>query len=148
MPDSSLRTQRLDDLDRQLIALLRVDARAPLADLARRLQVSRGTVQNRLDKLMNNGVVQGFTVRVVDNAAPDAVRAIMLIEITGKTTTDVIRKLRGIPQLTRLHTTNGSWDLIAEVEAANLDDFDQTLRAVRAIAGIKNSETSILLTTV
>ncbi len=137
-----------DDLDRELIALLRKDGRAPLSKLSEILGVSRGTVQNRLDRLLESGALLGFTIRVRDDYAPDTVRAIMLIEVAGKSTSDVIKRLRGMPELQKLHTTNGAWDLVAEIATSDLNDFDRVLREVRMIDGVLNSETSILLSTV
>ena len=137
-----------DDLDRELIALLRKDGRAPLSKLSEILGVSRGTVQNRLDRLLESGALLGFTIRVRDDYAPDTVRAVMLIEVAGKSTSDVIKRLRGMPELQKLHTTNGAWDLVAEIAASDLNDFDRVLREVRMIDGVLNSETSILLSIV
>ncbi|MCP5381556.1 MAG: Lrp/AsnC family transcriptional regulator [Kordiimonadaceae bacterium] len=137
-----------DQLDRELIALLRRDGRAPLSKLAEILKVSRGTIQNRLDRLISSGTLIGFTVRVREDYEADAIRSLMLIEVVGKSTSQVIRKLRGIPELQTLHTTNGAWDLVAEIQTANLNDFDRVLREVRMIDGVLNSETSILLSSV
>lgn len=137
-----------DTLDRELISILRKDGRAPLSKLSEILKVSRGTVQNRLDRLLNSGALLGFTIRVREDSEPDTVKAIMTIEVTGKSTTQVIKKLRGMPELHRLHTTNGSWDLVAEIQVSNLLEFDRVLREVRTIDGILNSETSILLSSV
>ena len=137
-----------DSLDRQLIALLRLDGRASLSKLADKLKVSRGTVQNRLDRLEASGTLLGFTVRVREDYGLDTIRAIMMIEVVGKSTSQVIRLLRGFPELITLHTTNGSWDLVAEMQASSLADFDRVLREIRVIDGVLNSETSILLSTV
>ena len=136
---------RFDQLDRELIAVLRKDGRAPLSKLAEVLSVSRGTVQNRLDQMVKSGALLGFTIRVNEDYTADTIRAVMMIEVVGKSTSEVIRKLRGFPELHRLHTTNGNWDLIAEIQTASLGDFDRILREVRAIDGILNSETSLLL---
>lgn len=137
-----------DDLDRRIIAHLRVDGRAPLAKLAGALGVARGTVQNRLDRLIATGTLFGFTVRVREDYDLGAVRAVMLIEVVGKSTTQVIRKLRGLTEISALHTTNGNWDLVADIRAASLADFDRVLREVRGIDGVANSETSLLLSSV
>jgi DNA-binding Lrp family transcriptional regulator len=72
----------------------------------------------------------------------------MLIEVTGKSTTQVILKLRGITEIRSLHTTNGSWNLVADIRTENLSEFDRVLREVRMIDGVENSETSLLLSTV
>lgn len=137
-----------DGLDREIIAHLRVDGRASLAKLAEAVGVARGTVQNRLDRLVATGTLLGFTVRVREDYDDHAVHAIMLIEVIGKSTTQVIRKLRGLPEIHTLHTTNGNWDLVANIHARNLAEFDRVLREVRMVDGVANSETSLLLSSV
>ena len=138
----------LDDLDRKLVSLLRADGRAPVSKLADILGVARGTVQARIDRLLAEGALLGFTARVRDDHEDSAVRAVMMIEIEGRNTTQVINKLRGLPELYRLHTTSGKWDLVADVMVGNLAEFDRILREVRVIDGIRNSETSMLLSTI
>jgi DNA-binding Lrp family transcriptional regulator len=76
------------------------------------------------------------------------VRAITLIEVAGASTSAVIRALRGMTEITALHTTNGAWDLVAEVQAESLGDLDRVLREMRTVEGVLNSETSILLRSV
>jgi DNA-binding Lrp family transcriptional regulator len=137
-----------DDLDRKLISFLRADGRAPLSKLADALGVSRGTVQNRLDRLLASGAVLGFTVRVREDYEGGGLRAIMLIEVVGKSTSQVISRMRGLPEIVALHTTNGGWDLIAEIRAESLAHFDQVLREIRMIDGVLNSETSLFLSSV
>ena len=140
--------RHFDDLDRQLLAILREDGRAPVSKLASILHVARATVQARLDRLVESGAIFGFTVRARQDQEGGGVRAIMMIEVAGKSTATIIGKLRGVPEIHALHTTNGAWDLVAEIEAANLQEFDRVLRDVRAIDGVLNSETSILLSSV
>lgn len=96
----------LDDLDRRLLALLRNDARTPSATLARSLGVSRGTIQNRVAKLEAEGVILGFTIRL-GGAEATAVRAIMAIEVRSADTRAVVGALRRLPEVVRVHSTNG-----------------------------------------
>lgn len=138
----------LDDLDRALLSALRADGRAPVAVLARDLRVTRATVTSRIDRLISSGVIVGFTVRVRDEVDPLEIRAVSLIEVEGRDTDTVIRRLRGLPEITALHTTNGGWDLVAEMRAASLGDFDRVLGRIRSIDGVVNSETSLLLSSV
>ncbi|MFT4088674.1 MAG: Lrp/AsnC family transcriptional regulator [Gordonia sp. (in: high G+C Gram-positive bacteria)] len=135
----------IDDLDRRLLSLLRANGRESVVNLAKRLGVTRATVNSRLDKLVENGVIVGFSVQVRDPAAVSAVRAVMLIAVEGRNTREVIRSLRGIREIAALHTTNGRWDLIAEMSCENLAAFDDALGVIRGIDGIRDSETSILL---
>ena len=138
----------LDDLDRRLIALLRADGRAPVTNLARQLGVTRATVNSRIDWLMESAHILGFTVRVKDSYGDDAVRAMTLIEVEGRTTNEVIKQLRGMPELQALHTTNGGWDLVAEIQTDTLRDFDRVLGQIRSVDGVINSESSLLLNSV
>ena len=138
----------LDDLDRDLIAALRRNGREPAASLARTLGVSRATINSRLERLVATGTVIGFSVRTRDDAVPETVRAMALIEIAGRSTDTVIGALRGFPEIRALHTTNGSWDLVAEISTDSLASFDRLLGAIRSIDGVVNSETSVLLNAV
>ena len=140
--------QKLDELDQQLLAALRTDGREPVATLARRLGVTRATVNSRLDRLVQSGTVLGFTVRVREEDDPRSVRAISLIEVEGRSTDDVIKKLRGLPEIHSLHPTNGGWDLVAEIRTRSLGNFDRVLGQIRSVDGVVNSETSLLLTSV
>jgi DNA-binding Lrp family transcriptional regulator len=135
----------MDDLDRSLIAALRHDGRAPLSKLADIVGVSRGTVQNRLDRMLNDGTISGFTVRTKELADAGKVRAIAMIEVSGKHTPSVVRQLRQISEITGLHTTNGVWDLVATIETMDLVAFDRVLSKIRVIDGIAKTDTSLLL---
>ena len=138
----------MDDLDRRLLALLRSDSRASVAALAAKLKVSRGTVQNRIDRMMRpGGAIQGFTVRTRPELEESRIRAIMGIAIEGERSAAVIKALRGLPEVDKVHTTNGRWDLIAELDTATLAEFSRTLDQIRMIEGIASTETSILLAT-
>lgn len=139
----------MDDLDRRLLALLRANARESVAALAGQLKVSRGTVQNRIARLMGrDGAIQGFTIRVRPEVEANRVRAIMCIAIEGERSSAVVKALRGLPEVDRVHTTNGRWDLVAELDTANLGDFSRTLDRIRTVEGIASTETSILLASV
>lgn len=135
----------MDDLDHRLVALLRLDARTPAAKLAAALRVSRATVQNRIQRMLAQGVIQGFTLRARPAGDAQRVRAITCIEVKGERTDGVVRALRGLPQVVAIHSTNGRWDLVAELETASLAAFSQTLDDLRRIDGVSVTETSLLL---
>jgi DNA-binding Lrp family transcriptional regulator len=134
----------MDDLDRQLISELRANARATVASLAKKLRVARGTVQNRLSRLEKEGTILGYTVRLKPKVDEHRIAALMTIAVEGNRQESVIRTLRGDPAVTELHTTNGRWDLVAEL---SLEAFDQVLGRIRLIEGISGTETSLLLST-
>ena len=135
----------MDDLDRSLIAALRHDGRAPLSKLADILGVSRGTIQNRLDRLMEEGVITGFTVRTRELPDERKVRAVAMLEVAGRHTPSVVRQLRQVSEIVSLYTTNGAWDLVAEIETRDLVEFDKVLARMRGVDGIARSDTSLLL---
>jgi DNA-binding Lrp family transcriptional regulator len=137
----------LDDLDRQLIALLRADARTSVATLSKQLRVARGTVQNRMARLEREGTIVGYTARLRPQVDEQRIRALMTIAVEGNRTDEVIAALRGDPAVATLHSTNGRWDVVAELRAESLEAFDRVLARIRLLAGISHSETSLLLTT-
>ena len=137
----------MDDTDRQLIALLRQNARSSVATLAARIGVSRGTVTNRLRKLEDAQVIVGYTVRLRPEAEPEQIRAWMGVLVEGNQTRAVVASLLGEPGVEALHDTNGRWDLLAELRARNMPDLSRVLERIRLIKGIANTETSILLAT-
>ncbi len=137
----------MDDVDRQLIALLRDDARTSITTLSKKLRVARGTVQNRLARLEADGTIVGYTVRVKPQEEAHRIRALMTVAVEGNRTDEVLRSLRGDPAVGALHTTNGRWDIVAELRADSLSAFDSVLGRIRQIDGISNTETSLLLST-
>ncbi len=137
----------MDSTDQRLIAQLRENARISVAQLAKLLGVSRGTVQNRIDRLVAQRIVLGFTVRTTPEAEPQRVRAMMMISVDGDRSDAILTALRGYPQVRALHTTNGRWDIVAELGTDSLEAFDEALRSIRTIKGVANSETSLLLST-
>lgn len=136
----------MDDLDRRLIGLLRDNARLPVASLALHLGVSRGTVQNRIDKLVASGEILGFTVRLKSEEMTSGVRAITLISEHTKNVKSVVQALRQIPEARAIHTTNGRWDIMVEMAADDLATLDAALSQVRRIGGVVSTETLVLLT--
>ena len=137
----------MDDLDRQLIALLRNDARASVAALSKALGVARGTVQNRMARLTANGTIVGYTVRLKPDVEEHRIRAFTTVAVEGNQLDAVIRALRGEPAVGSLYSTNGRWDVVAELRADSLEAFDRVLARMRLIEGISQTETSLLLST-
>jgi DNA-binding Lrp family transcriptional regulator len=137
----------MDSTDRELLSLLRQDARVPVATLAKILKVARGTVQNRLARMQADGVIVGYTVKLKPEVDEHTIRALMTVAVEGNRTDEVLRSLRGDPAVSSLHTTNGRWDIVAELRADSLEAVDRVLSRIRLIDGISNTETSLLLST-
>ena len=137
----------LSVIDRRLLAQLKLDARASITTLAGRLDVSRATVQSHMERLVATGVIRKFTVELDPMKTLDTIRAVMLVELQGNLARNVARIMRNMPEVITLHTTNGAWDLVAQIETTSLPEFDRVLRKVREISGVLNSETCLLLDT-
>jgi DNA-binding Lrp family transcriptional regulator len=137
----------MDEIDQQLISLLRKDARMNVATLSQKLGVSRGTVTNRIAKLEDGGIIVGYTVRLRPDSQPNEIKAWMSIAVEGNEARQVIASLLGEPGVATLHDTNGRWDLLAELRAQNLSELSKVLERIRLIRGISNTESSIHLET-
>ena len=137
----------LDDLDHALISALRHNARTSVSSLAALTGMSRATVSARIDRLVQSGTIAAFTIRTGAELSGSGVRAIVMIEVLGKMADRVATQMRGLPQVRALHSTNGRWDFIAELEDKDLGTFDETLHRIRLIDGINSTETNILLKT-
>ncbi|MEM6933954.1 MAG: Lrp/AsnC family transcriptional regulator [Pseudomonadota bacterium] len=135
----------LDTIDRRLVAKLKLDGRASITQLAGELGLARGTVQNRIARLISTGAIRRFTVEVDIPDDPKEIEAVMLIEIEGSRARSIIGDLRRRPQVSSVYSTNGNWDLVANIRVASLSEFDAFLQTVRDLRGVLNSETCLLL---
>ena len=137
----------MDDTDHRLIAELRRDGRAALSDLALRLGLSRATVRARMERLAARGEIAGLTVLTRGDVTASPVRGLMLIGIEGRGAERITARLTGLPAVQAVHTTNGKWDLIAEIGTATLPELDEVIARIRSLEGVTTSETNLLLTT-
>ena len=137
----------LDDIDTRLIAELRRDGRAALSDLAERMGLSRATVRARMERLTAKGEIAGFTVLTRGDVQAAPVRGLMMIGIEGRGGEKVMARLTGIPAVIAVHSTNGKWDLIAELGTQTLLELDEVIHRIRNIEGVMTSETNLLLST-
>jgi DNA-binding Lrp family transcriptional regulator len=137
----------MDDIDHQLIAMLCENARLPVATLAKKIGVTRTTVQNRLARLERDGVIAGYTLRLRPAVEGRTIRAMMTIASDGHQASEVLHALQGNPSVAALHMTNGRWDIVAELRVDTLELFERALRDIRRLKGIAQSETNILLST-
>ena len=137
----------LSGKDRELIALLQLNAREPVASLARKLKLSRTTVQDRLRRLEETRVIEGYALRLSDDAAAASIRAYVTIEVEPRRTPDVIRALTRLPQIEALHSVSGKFDLIARAGAASAAELDSVLDKIGQVPGVTGTESAIILST-
>ncbi len=135
----------LDDLDRRLIALLQTDARAPAADLARRLGVARTTVLARLQRLEKQGVITGYTVRLSMDEGDSGVQAYVGITTQPKAGALVTQRLATLPELRQLCSVSGEFDYLALLHAESPARLDALLDEIGAFEGVLKTTTSVVL---
>jgi DNA-binding Lrp family transcriptional regulator len=133
--------------DQELIALLKLNAREPVASLGRKLNISRTTVQDRLKRLEEQGVIAGYTVRLAEEIERGGIRAYVTVEVEPKRSIEVARALAKLPQVETLHTVSGKVDLIAMVRTQSAEDMDRMLDLVGLIPGVTGTESAVVLST-
>ncbi|KQZ96065.1 AsnC family transcriptional regulator [Mesorhizobium sp. Root157] len=137
----------MSNADQALIALLRENARASTAELARRLGVSRTTVQSRIDRLEARGIITGYGVRLSPEYEQGLVRAHVLLTVTPKLADKVVRSLKALSSVRTLHSVSGSFDMIVIVESPSISDLDGLLDEIGALEGVERTLSSIVLST-
>ena len=137
----------LDAIDEALLASLRDDARMATSELARRLRLSRSTVQSRLNRLIENKVITGFTVQLGSTYTENLIRAHVLIKVDQKLTGQALLNIRKKPKVTALYAISGAYDMIAIVEAHSTEELSQLLDELANLDGIERTNSSLILET-
>ena len=135
----------MKDLDNQIIALLKRNARMLVTQMARELGVSRVTIDAHIKKMETSGIISGYTVKLGTEEFRHKVSGWILISVQANKEEYAIEKMIGTPEITRLHTTNGKWDLAAEIQVPTLEHVDAVISKLRQIDGITETDTSLLL---
>jgi DNA-binding Lrp family transcriptional regulator len=131
--------------DQKLIALLREDARASAALLGRKLGLARTTVQSRIDRLRARGVISGFTVRMGDERG--RILAQVMITAAPKLAPRIESALRALPEVRRLYSVSGRFDMLAVLVAGSVGEMDGAIDRIGALEGVERTESSIVLST-
>ncbi len=137
----------LNKEDEKLLALLQRDGRASISDLARALSLSRATVQSRLQKLQDNGVIKGFTLELGESYLANLVAAHVSIKVKQKLTTKTNSELRQMPQISALYAISGEYDLIAIVQAQSTEQLSHLLDDIGNLDGVERTTSSVILET-
>jgi DNA-binding Lrp family transcriptional regulator len=137
----------LDPVDRMLLNLLRENARTSTAELARRLHLSRTTVQSRIERLERGHVVAGYTIKVPDEVEASLVRTFVLITLAPKRSATIEAALRRIPEVRTLHSVSGPFDLLAIVAAASIGELDAVIDRIGLLDGVERTTSAIVLST-
>ena len=137
----------MDELDRNIVGLLGADARMSIATLARRLKVARSTIQARLERLESSGVIVGYTIKLGEQAREGRLRASVLLTVEPRAQANILTRLKAIPEVERVFTTSGRFDLLLQIAAPSTTLLDQVLDQIGAMTGVRSSESLIHLST-
>lgn len=137
----------MDELDRNIIALLSADARISVATLARRIKVARSTVQARLERLETTGIIAGYTLKLGEVARQGRLRASVLLTIEPRSQAAILVRLKSIAEIEKVFTTSGRYDLLLQIAAPSTQILDQVLDQIGALTGVVSSESLIHLST-
>jgi DNA-binding Lrp family transcriptional regulator len=137
----------LDATDARLLALLQDNSRASTSALARRLGVSRSTVQDRIHRLERRRIIGGYTVRLHRDYGARRIRAHVLIRIDPKQAAAIEEALEAMPAVRTLQTVSGVYDLVTTVETDTTEEMDRLLDRIGALNGVEKTTTSIVLST-
>ncbi len=135
------------DADQALINLLRVDARSSVSELARRLGVSRTTIQDRIARLENRGVIAGYTVRLGADHARSGMAAYVMISIEPRHSAAIVSALKKMPAIDCLQTVSGKVDLMARATTRSPAELDQLLDRIGELEGVVKTESALVLST-
>lgn len=138
---------KLTPADEALLSQLREHARAPTAEIARRLQLSRTTVQSRIERLERMGVIAGYTVRVSDEFERERIRALIMVTVFPKQMAAVVEALRQMPEVRTLQSVSGGWDLVAMAAVPTIGDMDELTDRIGAVEGVERTTSSLVLST-
>jgi len=137
--------QPRDALDHELLALLAVNARASTAELARKLKVARTTIVARLARLERDGIVSGYTLRLRHDLAQQGLSAFVGITVQPRAGADVVGLLQRLPEVKQLDSVSGQFDYVALVRADSAERLDALLDQIRALDGVQQTTTSVVL---
>ncbi|MEH6446036.1 MAG: Lrp/AsnC family transcriptional regulator [Oceanospirillaceae bacterium] len=135
----------LEQRDKQLIALLKQNGRESVVSLSKKLGVSRATVQNRIEMLERRKIIKGFTVLFDDEYDKRLLRVLMSINLRAGVSRNVIKNLRLRPQVTKILSVSGIYDLMVEITVETTIELDQQIDDIREIDGIEDTITSVVL---
>ena len=137
----------ITDKDRDLIAVLSENAREHTASIARKLGLSRSTVQAKIERLESTGVIRGYGVRLSDEYEQGLVKAHILVTIGPKTLQRITAELGELPEVRSVHSVSGSFDLIVMVAAESISELDRVIDAIGLIKGVERTLSSVILST-
>ena len=131
--------------DHDLLKLLQENSRRTVSDIAKKMSLSRATVQQRMERLERTGVIQGYTIKINPVLERQNVSAYVMISVVPKKNSNIVNQLFKIPQMEMLCTISGQYDMIAKITEATTEALDQTLDKIANLDGVEKTLSHIVL---
>ncbi|WP_454296369.1 Lrp/AsnC family transcriptional regulator [Salana multivorans] len=136
----------MDDIDRRIIAVLQRDGRAPYAEVGSVVGLSAPAVKRRVDRLLDAGVLLGFTASVAPGAMGWGIEALVLIYCGGAVAPSALAAAWDpIPEVVSAWTVAGQADAVVRVRARDITHLEETLERIRSSASIERTESTVML---
>jgi len=138
----------LDETDRAILRILQEDARTPFSEVARRIDMSSATVHDRVNRMEEAGVIEGYHAAVDPKAVGYGVSAFVGLRVEQGREEDALERLREIGGVREIHLTTGEWDVMLKVVATDTDSLRELMfESVGEMDGFSRSHTMIILGT-
>jgi DNA-binding Lrp family transcriptional regulator len=137
----------MNQKDEELLGLLRLNAREPVSSLARKLSLSRTTVQDRLRRLEETGVIAGYTVKLGADVSSKGISALVNLGVEPRRHIEVAKAIAKVPQVETLYTVSGKHDLVIMLRAETAEAIDGLIDRFSVLPGVTDTETSVILST-
>ena len=131
--------------DQDLLKLLQENSRRTVSDIAKKMGLSRATVQHRMERLERTGVIQGYTIKINPILERQNVSAYVMISVVPKKNSSIVRQLFKIPQMEMLCTISGQYDMIAKITESTTQTLDQILDQIANLDGVEKTLSHIVL---
>lgn len=137
--------QGTDELDRQVLDLLKINSRESITQLAKQLGVSRATIQERIRRMEKSRVIQSYTININPDFQRNLVSAHAMIAVDPKRNREVCNQLKKIPAIKSLYSVNGDYDVIAMLQEPTTEELDAQLEEIGYMEGVTRTSTLVLL---
>lgn len=132
----------MDQLDARILGILKGNARTPFLKIANDLGVSEGTIRVRVRKLIETGVIAGFTVIVARNVT----KALIEIKVGVNVNTSVVAsRIKGIQGVTSVFEVSGDYDILVLIEQESINELNEVIDEIREIEDVSATRTSLIL---
>ena len=135
----------MNNLDASIVAMLKCNDRISVKQMSDELGVSCVTIDSHIKNMESSGVITGYPVTLGAEEFRHNVSGWILINVSAPEEEDIISQMIVMPKISRLFTTNGRWDLAAKIQTPTLEAFDVAISRLRQIPGIRETDTSLLL---